>query len=85
MDGGNDLIRQALAAKDAQRRRLRQLSFPEKVKVVIHLQKIAAPILAARGKTVLVWPEDGASNPVPAARPAVRAVLRPAAKAGTAK
>ena len=84
MDGGNDLIRQALAAKEAQRRRLRQLSFPEKVKVVIQLQKIAAPILAARGKTVLVWPEDEPS-PVPAARPAVRAVHRPAIKAGTAK
>ena len=40
------------------RARLRSLSLPDKVKVVIELQKIAKPILAARGKTVTVWPED---------------------------
>ena len=40
------------------RTRLRKLSWPEKVKVVIELQKIARPILAARGKSVTVWPED---------------------------
>lgn len=40
------------------RARLRKLSWPDKVKVVIELQKIAKPILAARGKSVTVWPED---------------------------
>ena len=40
------------------RARLRNLPWPDKVKVVIELQKIAKPILAARGKTVTVWPED---------------------------
>ena len=40
------------------RARLRSLSWPDKVKVVIELQKIAQPILAARGKSVAVWPED---------------------------
>ena len=40
------------------RARLRNLPWPDKVKVVIELQKIAKPILAARGKSVTVWPED---------------------------
>ena len=44
--------------KAAYRTKQRQLSWPEKVRVVIQLQKIAKPILEARGKSVTVWPED---------------------------
>lgn len=46
------------AGKAAYRARQRTLSWPEKVRVVIELQRIAAPVLRARGKTVTVWPED---------------------------
>ena len=46
------------AGKEAYRTKQRQLSWPEKVRVVIQLQKIAKPILEARGKTVRVWPAD---------------------------
>ena len=47
-----------LGQKLDHRARLRKLSWPDKVKVVIELQKIAKPILAARGITVTIWPED---------------------------
>ncbi|NCA81389.1 MAG: hypothetical protein EOM72_01395 [Opitutae bacterium] len=49
----------APAGKDAYRAKQRKLSWPGKVKVVIELQKIAKPILAARGKSVTAWPADG--------------------------
>jgi hypothetical protein len=34
---------------------LRSLSYPEKVRIVVELQKIAAPVLKARGKAAHVW------------------------------
>ena len=51
-------VAEASLGKDAYRTKQRKLSWPEKVKVVIDLQKIAKPILAARGKIVTVWPGD---------------------------
>ena len=45
-------------AKSYHRQALRQLAFPEKVKRVIELQRIAAPILRARGRHVRVWPDS---------------------------
>ena len=51
-------VAEAPPGKDAYRTKQRKLSWSDKVKVVIELQKIAKPILAARGKTVTVWPED---------------------------
>ena len=48
----------APAGKAAYRTKQRKLSWPDKVKIVIELQKIAKPILAARGKSVTVWPVD---------------------------
>ena len=47
------------AAKEARRRRLAALPFPEKVRVVVRLQEMAAPLLRARGKVVRVWPRSG--------------------------
>lgn len=41
--------------KEEHRKRLRNLSFPEKVKIVVQLQKIAAPILRARGIDARFW------------------------------
>jgi len=34
---------------------LRTLSYPEKVRIVVELQKIAVPILKARGKAAHAW------------------------------
>ena len=39
--------------KAAHRRRLADLPYPEKVRIVVELQKIAAPILKARGVTAI--------------------------------
>jgi hypothetical protein len=58
MDPKHITVAEAPAGKDAYRTMQRKLSWPEKVKVVIELQKIAKPILAARGKSVTVWPEN---------------------------
>lgn len=43
------------AAKEARRSALARLPFPEKVKAVIKLQEMAAPILRARGKSADPW------------------------------
>jgi len=58
MDPKRITVAEAPAGKAAYRTKQRKLSWPDKVKVVIKLQKIAQPILAARGKSVTVWPED---------------------------
>jgi len=41
--------------KPLHREALRKLSLPEKVRIVVELQKIAAPILRARGENPFVW------------------------------
>jgi len=46
------------AAKEARRHRLAKLPFPEKVRAVVRLQEMAAPVLRARGKIVRVWKLD---------------------------
>jgi hypothetical protein len=47
--------RQAIPAKEARRRKLARLPFPEKVRAVVRLQEMAAPVFRARGKIVRVW------------------------------
>ncbi|MBZ0168388.1 hypothetical protein MELA_01614 [Candidatus Methylomirabilis lanthanidiphila] len=44
-----------LAVKELRRRKLAGLPFPEKVRAVVQLQRIVAPILRARGRQVRVW------------------------------
>ena len=44
-----------LAAKESRRRQLAALPFPEKVRAVVRLQEMVAPILRARGRPVRVW------------------------------
>ncbi len=46
------------AAKEAHRRRLAALPFPEKVRAVVRFQEMAAPVLRARGRKVSVWNLD---------------------------
>jgi len=48
-------IARIIAAKEQRRRELAALSFPEKVRVVVQLQKMAAPVLRARGLPARVW------------------------------
>jgi hypothetical protein len=51
-------IARLLAAKNQRRRQLAALSFAQKVRLVIQLQEMVAPILRARGRSVRVWPMD---------------------------
>ncbi|MCF7809684.1 hypothetical protein K9N50_01710 [bacterium] len=43
------------AAKSARHKRLAKLPIHEKVRILIQMQKVAAPILKKRGKEVRVW------------------------------
>jgi hypothetical protein len=63
METLNPDIGRLLAAKEARHRRLATLPFPEKVRAVVQLQIMAAPILRARGKIVRVWRLEGLAKP----------------------
>ena len=47
-----------LAAKAERRHRLAALPFPRKIRMVVQMQQMAAPVLRARGRTVYVWRLD---------------------------
>jgi hypothetical protein len=64
MDELNPEVARLLAAKEARRRRLARLPFPEKVRAIVQLQRMAAPILRARGRPVQVWNLEGGSTHV---------------------
>jgi hypothetical protein len=51
----NPEIQKLFAAKQARRHKLAGLPFPEKVKLVVRLQEMAAPVYRARGRSVRVW------------------------------
>lgn len=55
MDELKPEVARLFAAKEARRRSLAALSFPEKVRAVVQLQRIAAPILRARGNSMRPW------------------------------
>jgi hypothetical protein len=55
MDELNREVAKLFAAKDARRRRLAALPFPEKFRMLVQLQRMAAPILRARGRDVRPW------------------------------
>ncbi len=42
-------------AKEARRMRLARLPIEEKIRILVKLQEMAAPILRARGRNVFVW------------------------------
>ncbi|HJT20295.1 MAG TPA: hypothetical protein VJ746_07480 [Nitrospira sp.] len=48
-------IEKLFQAKERRRARLAALPFPEKVRVVVRMQEMAAPLLRARGKQVRIW------------------------------
>jgi hypothetical protein len=58
MDPLSPEMTRLVAGKDRRRRRLASLPFHEKVRLLIELQKMAAPILEARGRRAPVWPEE---------------------------
>jgi len=55
MDDLKPEIARLFAAKEQRRRKLAALSFPEKVRAVVRLQEMAAPVLRQRGCNVRVW------------------------------
>ena len=55
MDRLNPEIEKLVRAKEKRRARLAAMPFPEKVRAVIQMQEMAAPLLRARGKKVRVW------------------------------
>jgi hypothetical protein len=55
MDAMETLIDRLMAAKEQRRRKLAALPFPEKVRLVMKLQQMAAPLLRARGLSARVW------------------------------
>ncbi|MGH8478780.1 MAG: hypothetical protein ACREXK_04160 [Gammaproteobacteria bacterium] len=58
MDGLKDELTRILAAKEQRRRQLAAQSFPAKVRALLRLQELAAPILAQRGRRVRPWQID---------------------------
>lgn len=58
MDTLKPAIARLFAAKEARRRRLAALPFPEKVRIVLRLQEMVALVLRARGKKAHVWNID---------------------------
>lgn len=58
MDTLKPEIARLFTAKEARHRKLAALPFPEKVRVVVRLQEMAAPMLRARGRKVRAWKLD---------------------------
>ena len=54
-DGISAEVARIFTAKQERRQDLARLPYPEKVQVVIELQKLAATILRARGNIVKPW------------------------------
>ncbi len=50
-----DEIGRLFRAKERRREELARLPFPEKVRAVVRLQEMAAPILRGRGRNVKPW------------------------------
>ena len=55
MEGLTPEIARLFAAKEDRRHKLAALPFPEKVRAVVRMQEMAAPLLRARGRQVRVW------------------------------
>jgi len=58
MDEMTDEMSRVLAAKLERRMALARLPYEEKVKILIELQAIAAPLVRARGKKAVVFRSD---------------------------
>ena len=56
MDDLSPEIARLFDAKERRRHTLAALSFPDKVRIVVRMQRMAAPLLHARGRPARVWP-----------------------------
>lgn len=63
MDKLRPEIVRLIAAKERRRQKLVALPFADKVRVVVQMQQMVAPVLRARGRVVRVWALDN-SDPV---------------------
>lgn len=52
----------AFVAKAEQRQRNARMPFENKIRVLVRLQQLAAPILAQRGKHIYVWQLNSEGN-----------------------
>ena len=52
----NNELTKILAAKERRRADLARLPIEEKIRILVRLQHMAAPILHQRGKNVRCWP-----------------------------
>ncbi len=55
MDRVKPEIEKLFRAKERRRARLAALPFPEKVRAVVKMQEMVAPVLRVRGRQVRVW------------------------------
>jgi hypothetical protein len=55
MDQLNPEMARLVAAKMERRHKLAALPYPEKVKAVVRLQQMAAPLLKKQGRLARVW------------------------------
>ena len=62
MEGLTPEIARLFAAKEDRRRKLAALPFPTKVRAVVRMQEMAAPLLRARGRHVRVWSLHGSGG-----------------------
>ena len=62
-------VERVFAAKDERRRRLAALPVEEKLRIVVELQTLAAPILRARGVPARIWYESERLGPIIGATP----------------
>lgn len=51
-------MQRIIAAKERRRVALAALPYPEKVRILLQLQRMAAPIQRSRGREVRPWPES---------------------------
>ncbi len=58
MEPVNDVLQRLLKAKEDRRKELARLPIEEKVKIVVRMQHMAAPLLRQRGKEVHPWTLD---------------------------
>ena len=55
MDSVGNALDEVLKAKEERRRRLARLPYSEKVRILVRLQRIAAPLSAKRNPRACVW------------------------------
>jgi hypothetical protein len=51
-----------IAAKERRRQKLAALPFQAKVRAVVQMQQMVAPVLRARGRAVRIWPLDNSKS-----------------------